>query len=479
MRVIILAVGCLVMVCSSSVAQDEASQDQESGVPRFIERQQRLQETGVNMLYVGPFIVRAGQHTLIFPFAAVGSGWVDPTVTIPFLLAVKHEGNAIVELSLSWTSPSPVTIATADAVVTAKMLRVKREPDGKPFDRPKNAYREEMHFITDEMTADESLNFALQKGRVFVISFDEATRKIGVRQPQIVMFDPEAIPPDTGRWESICRNIAETVSWWKKAKHSEMKASSGRGSRTTERAGSCPSQKLHPTVSQPKQPIPESSVAEDDASPDQKSAVPRFIEGRRLHTTGGETDFRGPFVVRTGQYTLVFPIAKGGNNWEEDTIGLEETIPFVLAVKHEKNAPVISTIQFWVSSPGTISTGGELVIGEMPPVYVKHMYNDVYNEEMYFRADEMRSDESVYFDLQKGRVFVISIDEGTKQTRVRQLQGEMFDPKTVPPGNRLESTRKKVAGVVSWWKKAKLSEMKANSGREPRIIERPGSKNRE
>lgn len=437
MRSAVLAFVSVLSTCSATNAQDTTPQDQEQTV-----QSQRSYGTDARMWYVGPYILQLGQHTLIFPFETVGFGTEDPSVTIPFLLAVKHEGDAIVRLSDDLGTPTPVTITTAETVVTARLCRVRRALGGDRGDRDDNEYREEMHFSKEGRGSEEALIFPVHDGRAFVISLPKDSAQVRVSQVRIPMFAPAPIPP-VSRLESTRRNLFEVASWWKNAQRALKEAGTQGGPPNVKRSGVL--------GEEPKHDIPESSVR-DSKSEGREFRESQFIDGQRAQRARIKTGFKGPFVVRAGGDTLVFPVTKGEDPWRENASDVKMAIPFVLVVSDTAMIKVISTIGIRVTSRTTIATTGKLVIGQMPPLYVDYRYVIGFGEEeMYFQR-EMTGEDPIHVDLRKGRVFVVSMDGANRKLIVEQQEFDIFDPPSLALGGQLVSIRKVISGVVNWWK---------------------------
>lgn len=451
MRVLFIAVVWLTIVCRSSVAQDKATQDEDREAMRH-----QLSVSDAGGWY--PHIVRTEHHTLIFPVLTRYDDKLNSTESIPFLLAVEHTNNLSVEVRLdsevlifrdweAWLSAITLTARTADGALTAKMRPLTYERDGKHANRPANVQGNEMQFVADDMPAEESLDFDLNNGGVFVIALGDGSRRTSIRQLRVDMFDLG----DHSTYESWVTMRVRIAAWWWKIERDDVKTISGVGSQTRGDVAAGPVEERD-VVSQQERHTPGSSAVEDKASPDQRPAGSRFIEfgGRSLA-------LRGPFVVDVGRYALVFRIFRVDTTGEYNVpLKLEDDIPFLLAVKHERTVPVISTIRLSGTNSPSMAITGSLLIDKALPLDVYHIcaYARYAHgvEEIQFVTNGISGDETLEFDLKKGRVFVVSVDGKTKRHRIEQLRIDVFDPKTIHSADDVRAIDKQIAGVVSWWK---------------------------
>jgi hypothetical protein len=455
MRTATIAIASLLLVCHSSFAEYVATRDDVPAKEKQMKHRPVL-STVVSMVGMEMLFVRSGDHTLVFPFADTELGKVDSTNRVPFLLAVKHEDNLVVEQSQGYNSPSPLVIRTTNGAIAVKMLLGVNDDDSN--DRREEVHSREIRFIADGVPDADPLVFDLNNGRVFEITTDNGTEKASIRQLPVEMFDTRILPVDYNE-VSNRKYISEIISWWKKMERGDVTATARILTRgPDESAGSRAEQ--HPCDSQEKH-RESRSVGRDKGLQACQSDATHFTESRGLYQADS-VDFRGPFIVSVGEHVLVFLIA------QSDVARMEETIPFLVAVQRQGNGVAISTVECLVTSPQSVTTRGKVQIDNTPPFSLDYT-NEIeywyrakegvatdlhvgYSEEMAFFLDEMVAQND--FDLKKGRVFLVAFDAGKGKTRVRQLQIDIFDPKTITADNGKECIDKKIAGVVSWWKKA-------------------------
>lgn len=479
MRALIIPVAWLAIVCTSSVAEDKATPEANSEVADY--------RIGYAVGHFYPKIVRAERHTLIFPAVPRPDHEHNRTKIIPYLLAVEHSDTLNVEPKFrvyeggpsssfdldifhqwkEWVSNVTLVTRTADTVLATRMRRSTHCQDGKSADGPAIMQGLEMQFIADDMPSEESLDFDLKNGRVFVIALGDRTRRTTIRQLRVDLVDDlQPLPgaraarkvPVADRWKSLLERRAKIVRWWKEVERKDLRTSSAVGSQTRGDVAAASVEEGR-AISQRKQHIPGISAVEDKAPRDQTSAGPRFIEwGGSLRGNAG------PFAVEAGQYTLVFPIIEITTYDDNMDSITEEGIPFLLAVKHEKAVPVISALCY--SSGAAVVCG--FVIDNTPPLAASSSCSyflvwDDKTEPIEFYTEMMTYEERpLVLDLDKGRVFVISVDRKTKNQRIKQLQIDIFDPKTVDydpfdpktidSKGGVKAIDKKIAALVSWWK---------------------------
>lgn len=367
-------------------------------------------------------VIRAGQHTLIFPFdgAFVEDALRDETRALPFVLAVDHEDDLIVERpvrSIS-LSPTPVKIRTPKATLTVRMPQSAQDKiNGDDDDKSKPAHGQKMRFIVDALEPDKSVESDLRNGRIFVVAAKKGSRETTIRQLQ-------AGPPMRGISVENCEEVIR--HWWEAIELAAVRP-------------------------------------QDPDVPLGKSGVLDFIEPTRMYYEETGFDFRGPFVVRADEYVLLFPVIKA------ETWLLERRIPFLLAAKCPEPANVVSTIRFSRMWPGEYFAWGDLLIGNIAPVELAYIVEQTGS---YFGKDEYELDENgrmyvetmkvllpgspteepLECDLDEGRVFLISAAADTRKMDLRQLQMRIVQPKALASADGNLDIAATISSVVSWWR---------------------------
>jgi hypothetical protein len=386
-------------------------------------------------------IVWAGAYTLAF-FDDGSRGMV------PFVLAVQHEGNLALERPLDTARPLRLVIRSEYGATTVELV----DPDPTKGQTPAPS---EIRFSVHGASSNLPVKFALSQGAVFTIGLATKSEMPDVHQLPVDVFRHDLLPRDNTR-EAVDQSNNAISAWWDDILQKEL------GSKR-QTANANDREECNAT------PDPKTEVQGDSCSVSRIgssevvhekviAAKLKFIESGGVHQTHPRIDLRGPFVVDTRGYCLVFPAT-----FASDLEWLPEGVPFFVAVKCPMKHRIVSTVtQVATNSPLMIQMSGWVALegyGRIDLDYTVRDQRESYNadgtalqgdniETMSFLLDR---DPWIDFNLAKGRVFLATIDSGGS-ARVKQLE-HVTIPKSVLGADDARRSENGIAGVVHIWSK--------------------------
>jgi hypothetical protein len=380
----------------------------------------------------------------------------DSREQIPFLLAIQHRDDAMLTLSSSWTNPTPLRITTSQGNVVCEL---SRSPDEKgAIRRDAEVLPSHVAFAIhrNDGTPDQRAAFDLKGGRTIVVSLEEDATESVIQQIRTDLLDATKTLPAGGA-ESSSQLTKGISAWWSDTVHARLplrndQSKTGRGC-VEDNALSQGIQTAEDRHQQTRSDF--QGAIEGKAECSESSRRITYLEDSASRVL----NFRGPFLVRAENHTLLFPIARADAT-SSDEPTLKETIPFLLAIKRPGDDPVVSAIHIAPFKGHVVFTQGELLVGCAPSIYVTHMYSGWSEEEMAISTEEASGDRRMTFDLTRGRVFEIATDQEYRTAGVRQLQIDLYDPGANGPLNDDESVRLEVSNVVDWWNKVNIGLVK-------------------
>ncbi len=444
----------LVGLCTVTAAQDVETPSK-AGMTTPTRQNHQATGSGAFFDYTGPYILRADGYTLVFP-VAVRRSVGDSREQIPFLLAIQHCDDAMLTLSSSWTNPTPLRITTSRGNVVCELSRSPDEEGAISRDAEVLPSHAAFAIHRNDGTPDKRIAFDLNGGRTIAVSLEEDATESAIQQIRTDLLDATKTLPAGGAKSSI--QLTKGISaWWSDTVQAQLpfrrdQSESGHGC-VEDNALSQDIRTVEDRHQQTRSDLQGEMEGKAECSESRRSIT--YLED----STSRVLNFRGPFLVRAENYTLLFPIARADAT-SSDEPTLKETIPFLLAIKRPGDDPVVSAIHVVPFKGHVVFTQGELLVGCAPSIYVTHMYSGWSEEEMTITTEEASGDRRMTFDLARGRVFELATDQEDGTASVRQLQVDLYDPGANGPLNDDESVRLEVSNVVDWWNKVNIGLVK-------------------
>lgn len=448
---------CLLLLCQCARAERPPLGEQDSNTATPATQKAGAALRIGSFPYFGAFMdiqaVRAGAYTLVFFFDD------DSPDKVPFVLAVRHDGNLALEQPLDTSRLLPLTIRSERGAITVELI----DPHPAAGKAPSPSA---IQFSVHGTASDIPVTFALAQGAVFTVGLDDTPETIHVRQLPVAVFNDDLMPKDDTR-EAVSHSRNAIASWW----HDILRREVGPTKQTTRNIDEGASEVKHEPVSAPQQDTSSVDRTKPSAPVHDNVAVKcKFIESAGVHQTHPLIDLRGPFIVRSRGYSLVFPAT-----FASDVDWLPEGIPFIVAVKCPMSCRIVSTVTRAANnSPAMVEMSGWVALenrGQIDLDYTVEDQRGSYSADgtplVGNNAEEMSfclgREPWIDFDLAKGRVFLVTIDEDGS-AHVRQLESVTI-PQSVLGADDGRKSEEGVARVVDWLLTVNLdlSEVKPDS----------------
>ena len=139
--------------------------------------------------------VRVGAYTLVFFFDD------DSPDKVPFVLAVRHDGNLALEQPLDTSRLLPLTIRSECNAITVELV----DPHPVAGEVPSPS---EIQFSVNGTPSNRTIKFALAQGEVFTVGLDGKSETLDVRQLPVEVFNDDLLPKDdTSGADSQSKNL--------------------------------------------------------------------------------------------------------------------------------------------------------------------------------------------------------------------------------------------------------------------------------
>ncbi len=283
---LIATVTCLLFLCQCARAERPFAGRELKAVKPATQQQAEAKRLHISAIpHFGAFMelttVRVGDYTLVF-FCDD-----DSPDKVPFVLAVRHDGDLALDQPLATSKLLPLTIRSECDAVTVELL----DPHPVAGEVPLPS---EIQFSVNGTPSNRTIMFALAQGEVFTVGLDGKSETLDVRQLPREVFNDDLLPKDDTSGVDSQSKIS-IDSWWQDVLRTEL----GPEKQILRKTGDGVSEIRQGPVDRSHQKSSEVDPATPSAiAQDKGTAKCNYVESTGVHHTHPVLDMRGPLIVR-------------------------------------------------------------------------------------------------------------------------------------------------------------------------------------